>query len=177
MDQNSKPKRGVIFIVVGEKFLYDAECAARSLREHNPELPICLFSDVPSSSTVFDMKNAITNPHRRSKLDCLLLTPFEQTLYLDSDIKVVADVSEPFDLLERYDIAGCHVENRNPVTSVTGRLKSPSVPHAFTGFNGGVIYYAMNPNMRLFLERWAEAFKAENVGDAGSQAHRPSARI
>lgn len=156
-------QRGIVYIAVGAGYVRDAERSARSARSMHPDLPICLFSDVPSDDPVFDICHAITNPHRRSKLDCIIATPFAETLYLDSDTRVVGSITEPFGLLSRYDIAACHVENRHPVSSATARLTGESVDPGFTGFNGGVFYYRMNDDMRRFFERWAEAYKTENA--------------
>ena len=156
-------QRGIVYIAVGAGYVRDAERSARSARRMHPDLPICLFSDVPSEDPVFDIRNTITNPHRRSKLDCILKTPFAETLYLDSDTRVIGSITEPFGLLERYDMAACHVENRHPVSSATARLTGDSVDPGFTGFNGGVFYYRMNEKMQSFFKRWAEEYKKENA--------------
>lgn len=156
-------QRGIVYIAVGAGYVRDAERSARSARRMHPDLPICLFSDVPSDDPVFDIRHTITNPHRRSKLDCIIATPFAETLYLDSDTRVVGSITEPFGLLSRYDIAACHVENRHPVSSATARLTGDSVDPGFTGFNGGVFYYRMNDVMRRFFAHWAEAYKTENA--------------
>lgn len=156
-------ERGIVYIAVGASFVRDAERSARSARRQHPELPICLFSDIPSNDPVFNMRREISNPHRRSKLDCVLETPFRHTLYLDSDTRVVGSIVEPFGLLERYDVAACHVENRHPVSSATARLRAEGVEPGFTGFNGGVFYYRMNDAVRGFFERWAEEYKRENA--------------
>lgn len=155
--------RGIVYIAVGAGYVRDAERSARSARKVHPDLPICLFSDVASGDPVFDIQHRIADPHRRSKLDCILKTPFRETLYLDSDTRVIGSITEPFSLLGRYDFAACHVENRHPVSSATARLKAESVAIGFTGFNGGVFYYRLNDVTRLFFERWAEAYKAENA--------------
>ncbi len=156
-------ERGIVYIAVGASFVSDAERSAHSARRQHPELPICLFSDVPSQDPVFDVRREIGNPHRRSKLDCIMETPFRHTLYLDSDTRVVGSIVEPFGLLGRYDVAACHVENRHPVSSATARLRAEGVEPGFTGFNGGVFYYRMNDAVRGFFERWAEEYKRENA--------------
>lgn len=156
-------ERGIVFIASGAPYVRDAERAARSARKQHPDLPIALFSDVPSSDPVFDMWFEVTDPHRRSKLDYLARTPFRDTLYLDCDVRVIASVIEPFGLLGRYDLAGCHVENRHPVSSATARLTDPRVDPGFAGFNSGVLYYRLSDRMRVFLETWSAGYKAENA--------------
>lgn len=156
-------ERGIIYVASGAPYVRDAERSARSAKKQHPDLPIALFSDVPTKEPAIDMWFAVKNPHRRSKLDCFARTPFRHTLYLDGDTRVVASVTEPFGLLERYDLAGCHVENRHPVSSATARLTDPGVDPGFTGFNSGVLYYRLNDPMRAFLEKWSAGYKAENA--------------
>lgn len=158
-----KAERGIIYIASGAPFVRDAERSARSVKKQHPDLPIALFSDVRSTDPAIDMWFEVKDPHRRSKLDYLAQSPFEKTLYLDADTRVIASITEPFGLLDRYDLAGCHVENRHPVSSATARLTTADVDPAFTGFNGGVLYYRLNDRMRVFLARWAEGYKAENA--------------
>ena len=156
-------QRGIIYIASGAPFVRDAERSARSAKKQHPDLPIALFSDIPSKDPAIDMWFEVKNPHRRSKLDYLAQSPFRHTLYLDADTRVIGSITEPFGLLERYDLAGCQVENRHPVSSATARLTDPSVEAGFTGLNGGVLYYNLNDRMRLFIERWSAAYKAENA--------------
>ena len=44
------------------------------------------------------------NLHIRSKVDYISLSPFEKTIYLDTDIIVVKSNDELFNLLDNYDI-------------------------------------------------------------------------
>jgi hypothetical protein len=156
-------ERGIVYVAVGATYVRDAERSAHSARRQHPDLPICLFSDVPSEDPVFDYKRTIKNPHRRSKLECILETPFKHTLFLDTDTRVISTITEPFGLLGRYDIAACHVENRHPVSSATARLQAEGLDPGFTGFNSGVVYYRLNDAVRLFFERWASEYKQENA--------------
>ncbi len=158
-----RQEKGIVYIAVGAAFVKDAERSARSARQRHPGLPICLFSDVASREPVFDLWFEIKDAHRRSKLDCIMRTPFDKTLYLDADTRVIGSIEEPFGLLDRYDLAACHVENRHPVTSATARLTPEKVDPGFTGFNGGVFYYRMNDQMRRFFESWAAEYKRQNA--------------
>lgn len=154
--------RGIIYIASGAAYVRDAERSARSAKAQHPDLPIALFSDVPTREPAIDMWFEVKDPHRRSKLDYLAKSPFRDTLFLDADTRLVGSMTEPFGLLGRYDLAACHVENRHPVSSATARLTDKSVDPGFTGFNSGVIYYRMSERMEAFFARWSAVFKAEN---------------
>ncbi len=108
-------------------------------------------------ASVFDEIDPISEPHRRSKLDYLPRTPFEWTLYLDSDTLVTADVRGAFRLLERFDLALCHAHWRNnPSFSAAWKTELPA---AFPQFNSGVILYRRSPQVLALLEDWRREYR------------------
>ncbi|MEX0653193.1 MAG: sulfotransferase [Phycisphaeraceae bacterium] len=149
--------RGIVFIAAGDFFAQAAVNAARSIRETNPGLGVHLFTDSRAvDGSVFDGVTRIEDGHRRSKVDYLSESPFERTLYLDTDVRVVADIGEMFDLLDRFDIALAHAHSReNPNTTRTWRHE---IPAAFPQLNGGVILYKKAPAVAKLLDDWRTAY-------------------
>ncbi|MGR3493761.1 hypothetical protein [Citreimonas sp.] len=149
---------GVVFITVGESYTRDAVAAGRSVRESNPALQIDLFCDAPErvEDGVFDRVHKIEKPHRRSKVDYLPMSRFDRTLYLDSDVRVVADLTDMFALLERFDFAAAHAHARN--RSQTNAQWRQHVPDAFPQLNGGVLLYRNCAEVTDLLQNWARAY-------------------
>ncbi|SDY56380.1 hypothetical protein [Citreimonas salinaria] len=149
---------GVVFITAGEPYTRDACAAARSVRDSNPALQIDLFCDAAAAvpDGIFDRIHVIDTPHRRSKVDCLPLSRFDRTLYLDSDIRVVADLSSMFALLERFDFAAAHAHARN--RSQTNARWRHDIPDAFPQLNGGVLLYRKCDKVQELLRDWAQSF-------------------
>jgi hypothetical protein len=150
-------KDGVIFVATGDYARAAVEAAA-SIRQHCPGLGIHLFTnqrDIPAG--IFDGVSTIENPHMRSKVDYLTLTPFERTLYLDTDIRIVEDIREMFALLERFDIAFAHAQARNqPATNELWRCR---IPEAFPQMNSGVILYRNSPQVLKLFTEWSAVYK------------------
>lgn len=147
---------GVIFIATGD-YAKAAIAAAASIRKHSPSLGIQLFTDsedIPAGA--FDLVLPIPNPHMRSKVDFLALTPFARTLYLDTDVRIVEDISEMFTLLDRFDIAVSHAHNRNQPS--TNELWRCQIPESFPQMNGGVILYRNTPPVLKLLEDWSRSY-------------------
>lgn len=71
----STPTRGVIYAATGEAYLETARRSARSMRKHNPDLHITLFSDIVDTSGAFDQTKRLTEAHTRSKVDAICKTP------------------------------------------------------------------------------------------------------
>ena len=148
--------RGIVYIVTGKAHTEAARRSALSARATNPGLGIALFSDRPSDDPVFDRLLRIDDPHIRSKVDCLPRTPFAETLYLDSDTRVLGPLDDLFDVLGRFDLA---IAQRSRVRagrkSVRWRF---DVPAAFPEHNGGVILYRSSAAAIGFLEAWRDAY-------------------
>ena len=171
MSTSSEHKFGVLYIVTGDNYLNAAIKSARSVRKYAPELGIHLFTgDVNyprllENKSIFDSIEKIEKPHRRSKVEYLNKSPFERTLYLDSDTEVVAPIFDLFEVLDAFDLALCHAHVRNhPRTLMTWKQE---FPRSFPQFNGGVILYKCNPKTTDFFEQWATAF--EQAGFAQDQ--------
>jgi hypothetical protein len=148
--------RGVLFIATGN-YALAATAAAESVRKYCPDLPIHLFTDNPDvDARPFDRVSPIENPHLRSKVDYLASTPFRNTLYLDTDIRVVADIREIFDLLERFDVALAHAQARN--SSFTQQAWRRKIPDAFPQMNSGVLLYRNTSAVMALLDEWRRQY-------------------
>ncbi len=161
--------QGVIFIATGPRYVQAACQAAASVKAHCPGLEIDLFCDkapsaemLPSGQQMpFDQVHTIATPHRRSKVDYMGRSRFEQTLYLDTDVMVVADIRHLFALLERFDIAMCHAHLRN--TDEPASQWNESIPFAFPQLNSGVVLYSRRVNESGFFDQWQQAFHSAGV--------------
>jgi hypothetical protein len=156
------PTSGVVFVATGARYIACAEAAARSVRRHMPHVPIALFTDAGrlgiALSDVFGQVIELDSVHHRSKVDCLMNTPFDRTLFLDADIRVLEDVSELFDLLDRFDIAMAHAHARN--RAATRAVWTRELPDAFPQFNTGVIAVRRNAQTQTLLQDWSAKYKA-----------------
>lgn len=150
-------KNGVLFVATGD-YAKAANEAAASIRRHSPGIGIQLFTDkqdIPAEN--FDHIAPIPNPHMRSKVDFISLSRFERTLYLDTDIRIVEDISEMFTLLDRFDIAVAHAHLRNhPSTSQLWRCP---IPESFPQMNGGIILFKNSTEVLKLLGDWSAAYK------------------
>ena len=130
--------QGVIYVATGELFVKMAAMSAESLKIHNPELSVHIFTDCDTSS--YDCFNGVTkiqDPHVRSKVDYISETPYHRTLFLDADTRVCEDITHMFELLDRYDIALAYDDGR------TRRPKryAGNAPKIFMPLNSGVILF------------------------------------
>jgi lipopolysaccharide biosynthesis glycosyltransferase len=104
--------------------------------------------------------------HIRAKLDLLAQSPFDESLYLDSDTRVVYDLRDVFDVLDRCDVAMCHDFARKRSTMAQLVPEYAAIPYAFPEFNGGVILYSRS-----------EAARQRLTGRLNSRVASPDPRI
>lgn len=159
---------GFVFIAVGERYLREAAVAVAQLRRTNPGARVCLIANQLGGEKFWD--DFIQHPDPefsfRDKL-ALRLCPYERFVYLDTDVHVVGDLSEVFQLLEHFDFAGHQLfeGHDSPI---------PGVPDAFPEFQGGVLAFRHSPSVEVFFTRWYEhydAFRAPGRPDRNAYAN------
>ncbi len=153
---------GVIYITSGAEFAIDACASAQSVREHVPGLQIDIYCDVPEQipQGIFDQVHPIENPHKRSKVDYIDKSRFERVLYLDSDTRIIADVSDLFGLLDRFEICMCHAHSRERAS--TNQTWRTVIPRCFPQLNSGVFLFQNSPSVQEMFRKWAAAYHSAN---------------
>lgn len=150
---------GILYMVTGERYLDEARRSAESASAVMPDVERAIATDATDADlAIFDQ--VIEYEFERQEIDgrsWLMnstippnLSPFDRTLYLDSDTYLAADVTEVFELLEDFDLAMCPSPKRTQVQAL---------PEPWYRFNCGVIAYRDTPNVRSFLDRWNEIYR------------------
>lgn len=143
--------RGVLYISADDAYLDEAMQSAQSVNKHMPDIPTAIITNTSSPGDMFD--TVIKRNDLRSsvvdKSDHIHRTPFQRTLYLDTDTYVAQPLDDIFDILDHYDIAtalekGEHYDIGLP----------PSVAHR----QGGVIAFKDNQKVGELFELWREIY-------------------
>ena len=154
--------QGVLYIATGEKYVAASINSAKSIIHHckgGMSVSLCCDKEnerVAKESGIFDQVICIKNPHVRSKVDYIQFTPYERTLYLDADTIVVADITEMFELLNRFDLAIAHAHLRElKGTTVHWR---EHIPSSFPQHNGGVLLFRWNNKTEQLFKDWSRYY-------------------
>lgn len=172
IENHDKENWGCLYIATGGKYVRSALQSADSVLCHTTDIGTHLFTSINQLEVTtrervlntFDSVQDIKSPHARSKVDYIRRSPFDRTLYLDSDTRVVSGIRDVFAVLDQFDIALAHAHARyNPRTQAIWRH---DIPEAFPQFNGGVIAYRDSANVNRLLCDWASAYhKADFTKD------------
>ncbi|MGV3663495.1 MAG: hypothetical protein ACO1TE_25210 [Prosthecobacter sp.] len=93
------------------------------------------------------------------KISLMALSPFERTIFLDTDTYVARPLEGLFALLDRYDMLVTPSSNAE-VDFEFERTHAPfsSIPKELGDFNTGVLAYRWSDAMRQFFQDWAANF-------------------
>jgi len=150
--------RGVLYIAFGENFIKEMLFSAESLKKHNPNLPITVFSDIPVNSEFVDTWIPIKVGHLRPKIDYIDKTPYEQTLFLDTDTIIDYNIEDMFELLDNFDFAGTHDLARKRIKYSNVMPEYRDIPYAFSELNTGVLVFKKNEKVMNLFKDWREYF-------------------
>jgi lipopolysaccharide biosynthesis glycosyltransferase len=176
-----KDKKGIIYAVTGEQYLSEVYTSLKSIRNTNPDLPITVFSDIRPDKELLDDEQIShiditgTKFPKRPKVACLKQTPYEKTLYLDSDTYVQGDLHEMFEFLDGFDIVcwqgGGNYESSHKIREnkeYPGTISSGdefrerlnlTTPRLMPDYNSGVILYNLNDEVTELLANWESIYE------------------
>lgn len=162
MQHNVRAECGFVFAATGRKFVTLAEQAAKSLRESTPGFEIDLFSDVePSEGAHFDRVRRLEKIWFRPKFEAIMQSRFARTVYLDADLVVLANISDIFALLDHFDLAAAHVQNRNQPFAL--KKWNKDIPASFPQINGGVLGIKSSDKVSELMLACQHAIQSENL--------------
>lgn len=171
----SEQSTGIFYIASSRDFLEEATLSARSVKNEMDWVPIAigvspeLKDAVPA---VFDRTvelNKITKDFG-DKVYNMMCSPFDRTIYFDSDIYIKDDVSEIFTSLDQFDLAVAFNDTDYKFGSKPIPEDHPykNIPDCVREFNTGVIGWKSNERMEQVFTRWQNYYKydKENVKDS-----------
>ncbi len=174
-------KAGLVYCATGPEYLKRATISAQSVKKHTPNLKCCLFTDGLVEGEVWDQVYKINKSEKgfhqymMDKLTVLNTSPYEYTLYLDSDTYILDDISELFTVLDRFDMAICHGHDRqkryliqNGIIPIRGEFRkatSKSIPYAFAPVQGGLLLYRNSQKVKDFLANLIELYMEKEFYD------------
>ncbi|MFN3274520.1 MAG: putative nucleotide-diphospho-sugar transferase [Paracoccus sp. (in: a-proteobacteria)] len=157
---SDQPVRGFVYAATGADYVTLARRSARSLRRViGDSLPIDLFTDATVTDPVFDRVHSLATVSRRPKVEALLNSRFDRTIYLDCDTICIAPIDDIFDILEHFELAICAEQRRND-QRVRQQHPLGDVPVAFPQPNSGLIGLRKTDATRALLSEWHRVFHA-----------------
>lgn len=160
--------QGIIYVVTGQKKKYWAELdiSIKSVKKTNPDILISVATDNEEEAIARDLDiMKLENPSSSfyDKLNGILASPYEQTIYLDTDTYVCSEIGELFHLLNQFDLAVAHDQSPYKWYHSRGYELKYNISKAFPEMNTGVMAYVNNDNFRNFMQLWKRYYQDNNT--------------
>lgn len=159
--EDSDCSKGVVYVVAGSKnYVGELITSVKSLRSHNKGLSITVFTnfEIPDrlDVTVRSLE-FLDNPHKL-KVCSLRRSPYERTLFLDTDTQIRGTLDPLFDELDFKDFcaANSHLADYSVRPPRFINMKKVG------GYNTGVLLFRKCHATEAFLKLWEEAVCAHD---------------
>lgn len=157
-------KNGIIYIATKKhkeaNHIKEVLHSAESVKKIHSNLNITLLTnDKNIKSKFFDNIKILPIKTTREKQNLLYkYTPYQNTLYLDTDTEVVNSITQVFSLMNRFDIASVIDHSRvNPERNKLWKQYS-NTSNSFPEFAGGVILFRKSLEVEKFFKVWKDNY-------------------
>lgn len=135
---------GILFVAYGdERYLIEARASIEHIEKIWPQVEIKLITGEK------------THPTFLGKIQGIRETPFDRTLFLDTDCWLVEPVPELFEVLNKFDLAVSLCDWRH--------LYPIDVPDCFTLVSNSQFAYLNNDRIQNFLDDWERRFLKDHA--------------
>ena len=162
---------GFTYVATGDAFKQEAIVSCRSLKQHMPDAHVTIFTHSKEGlvTDLFDDVQLINEPKYSffDKIHAFLNSPYERTVFIDTDTFVCNPVDELFEVLDRFDIAA--VRDHWTGTKDEG-------PICIDDFNTGLIVYKKCACTQAVFEDWKNIYTQQLESDLPVEHDQPSFR-
>lgn len=157
---DNNPNNGFLYAAFGEKYVNEALISAKSLKAVDSTADVTIVSDQEVNHVEFDRKvehkfqlDEQWKSGLVGKIEALMKTPYEKTIFLDSDTYVVSPINELFPLLDYFDFCLTMAPADISPVKIDG-LKIDGL----NCYNTGVIAYRNSDKVIDFLANWKKDY-------------------
>ncbi|MBN8650213.1 MAG: hypothetical protein J0L67_02235 [Cytophagales bacterium] len=166
---------GYIYIAIGEMFRHEAEQSCRSLKRFTKH-PVVLITDDENYKPVYFDEVIQANDLGRSfevKITGMMRSPFQRTVFLDTDTFVCASIDPVFDFLDYFDFA-MTLDMHGHSTSFWRQYQPDYhliLKDTLHEFNTGVVGFVRSKEVDEFFDIWLQTHR-----ELGMYADMPTFR-
>lgn len=151
---------GYLYIAAGEKYINEAVDSAISLKNSNENANISIICNEQKDIKAFDnvIINEIDGKNKfdffRYKASNIKNTPYENTVFIDTDTFICDNCDELFRLLKYHDICVSY----SPADNSNVLINEKEILNGYMPYNTGVIVFKKNQKVMDFLECWEKIY-------------------
>lgn len=178
---------GVIYVAYGDPARAEAAQSIASLRLIDSHIPISLVGDQPVLGATLIHQKRQDAGGRWAKLNLDLLSPYDQTLYLDADTRIRADVRAGYRMLgDGWDLVLAY--SKRQAGDLLGNVDADDKHHTLMtlgtvdvlGLQAGVMFWRKSQVICDLFTVWREEWAKYRTMDQGAllrALHRVQPRV
>lgn len=151
---------GFLYIFTSDQYVDECIDSILSLKKFNNE-KICIFTESKFRNDFekyVDIFIPIKSNINRPKIEFMSLSPFKNTVYLDTDTFIVSDISDLFQLSSKIDLAAVYCHSRKRKLYSTKIPSYNKIPYSFSELNSGVIFFKKSKKIDSFFQLWKKNY-------------------
>jgi hypothetical protein len=153
-------ENGFLYIFTSEEYINECLNSIISLKKYNNN-KICLFTEkvfFKRFENLVDIMIPIESGINRPKIEYLKYSPFNKTIYLDTDTFINHDLSDMFSIVEKFELAGvyCHSRKRENYSKKIKKYKD--IPYSFPEINSGVLAFKNTKKIISCFNLWEKYY-------------------
>lgn len=163
-NQGVPTTRGVIYLVAGPKsYLGELSTSLKGLRRHHPDIPVTVFSPyrLPRGLDADHVQYDSPLHPLQQKVDILRRSPYDETLFLDTDTTILKPFVDIFDLAAAGNFALAKAYRFVSTETGESRLELEHPDQ----FNTGVLCFDSSETTGALLDRWFETVNGQDPTD------------
>jgi len=166
---------GILYIATERSLIDEAKLSAKSVKNVMPNIPIALVTAQAVESDLFDVVIDVDNPSHsfKDKPKYISFSPFDKTVYLDTDVYIYSKFNELFELLNEFEIAAAH-DKGHGFDRYREHLAG-NIPICYAEYNTGVIAYNSEAKQK-FGKKWLYNYKQDEEESDTPPPDQPSFR-
>lgn len=154
--KNTMVSSGILYIATNEFFLDEAQRSAKRASRVT-DLPISVVTHREIEDDLFDEVIIDESPTDTflDKPRNLLKSPYDETMYVDTDTYIVGDITGVFDCLEYAPLA-VTIDAFEGALYDEDTWVDQTIPRSFPEFQTGVMIYQQTKDVREFIDSWKQ---------------------
>jgi hypothetical protein len=170
---------GIVYLATGSRYLKQCFFSAKNVKKKCKNISTTLITDKKITNKYLNNVKIAKFNCKRHKQDYLFeKSPYDYSLYLDTDTKVVYSILEVFEILNKFDIALVQDFSRKNKRWSKVIKDYDNIPYSFPEYCGGVILFKKTKKVEQFFKLWKELFyKYNNMFKEVKNHDQPSLRV
>lgn len=150
-------KCGIVLCAVGNQMYYSlCNTLIRDIREVMEGFPIAVYTDNPSK--IIDADIIIEGIHNqdkvfRAKIQTCQRTPFEKTVFIDVDSRLLRPINCLFEILDHYDFGLCFADGREILRREHWSPKETGLP-----LSSSTMIFRKNSSIDNLFRTWEDDY-------------------